>query len=43
MLKGGTKASRKAKAHDLGDFAAWRREVAALGWWHASVLGQAPA
>ena len=43
MLKGGTKASRKAKAHDLGDFVAWRREVAALGWWHASVLGQAPA
>ena len=43
MLKGDAKASRKAKADDLGGFAAWRREAAALGWWHASALGQAPA
>jgi len=43
MLKGSAKASRKAKSDDLGYFAAWRLEAAALGWWHASVLGQAPA
>ena len=41
MLKDGARASRKAKSDDLGDFAAGRREAAALGWWHMSVLGQA--
>lgn len=33
---------RQAKQDDLSDWAAWRREAAALGWQHASVLGAEP-
>ncbi|UEM08137.1 relaxase domain-containing protein (plasmid) [Skermanella rosea] len=38
FLKGGAKGSRKSKADDLGDFAAWAEEARDLGWTHASVV-----
>jgi len=33
---------RQAKQDDLSDWAAWRREAAALGWQHASVVRPEP-
>src|SRR5271166_1929651 len=33
---------RAAKQDDLSDWTTWRREAAALGWRHESVLGAAP-
>lgn len=45
FLKGGAGASRKGKADDMGDFAAWQAQAAALGWRHRSAVdprGPAP-
>jgi hypothetical protein len=38
LLKGGAFASRKAKADDLSDFAAWTAQAKALGWKHGSAM-----
>nr|WP_254452808.1 MobF family relaxase [Roseicella sp. DB1501] len=46
FLKGGAGASRRGKADDMGDFAAWHAQAAALGWRHRSAVdprGPAPA
>ena len=38
LLKSGAFASRKAKADDLSDFAAWVTQAKALGWQHGSAM-----
>nr|WP_282572168.1 MobF family relaxase [Roseomonas acroporae] len=38
FLKGGAGASRRGKADDLGDFAAWHAQAEALGWRHRSAV-----
>ena len=40
LLKGGAFASRRAKADDLSDFAAWTAQAKALGWSHAGAMGE---
>ncbi|NOG73721.1 MobF family relaxase [Roseicella sp. DB1501] len=38
FLKGGAKASRKAKTDDLADFQSWQEQAAGLGWAHETVI-----